>query len=95
MLYTFRYSPFSHDIQALLRYMKAGDCLLLIEDGVLAGLTESAPLKALLASSLSVCALQDDIEARGLVAHFSSEIPCVSYREFVKLTIEHQPQVAW
>lgn len=95
MLYTFRYSPFHYDIRAILRYMQPGDCLLLTEDGVLAGLTDSSPLEALLASSLSVCALQEDIEARGLSAHFSAEIPCISYTDFVKLTIEHQQHVAW
>lgn len=95
MLYTFRYSPFHSDIRTILRYMQPGDCLLLIEDGVLAGLTDSAPLESLLASSLSVCALQEDIEARGLATHFSARIPRISYTDFVKLTIEHQQHFAW
>jgi len=95
MLYTFRYSPFNSDIRVILRYMQPGDCLLLIEDGVLAGLTDTAPLEALLASSLSVCALQEDIEARGLAVHFSDRIPRISYTDFVKLTIEHQKHFAW
>ena len=95
MLYTFRYSPFHYDIAAILRYIKPGDCLLLIEDGVLAGLTDSAPLETLLTASLSVCALKEDIEARGLAARFSVSIPCVSYTDFVKLTVEHQQHFAW
>lgn len=68
---------------------------MLIEDGVLAGLTDTAPLEALLASSLSVCALQEDIEARGLAVRFSDKIPRISYTDFVKLTIEHQQHFAW
>lgn len=95
MLYTFRYSPFHYDINSVLRYMQPGDCLLLIEDGVLAGLTDSASLKALLASSLSVYALQEDIAARGLATHFSADIPSISYTGFVKLTVEHQQYFAW
>ncbi|WP_299998599.1 sulfurtransferase complex subunit TusB [uncultured Cedecea sp.] len=95
MLYTFRYSPFNSDISALLRYMQPGDCLLLTEDGVLAGLTDTASLEALLASPLSVYALQYDVEARGLSVRFSDKIPCISYTDFVKLTIEHQQQFAW
>lgn len=95
MLYTFRYSPFNSDIHAILRYMQLGDCLLLIEDGVLAGLTDSAPLEALLACSWSVCALQNDIDARGLGVRFSDKIPRIGYTDFVKLTIEHQQHFAW
>lgn len=95
MLYTFRYSPFNSDIRIILRYMQSGDCLLLVEDGVLAGLTDTASLEALLASSLSVCALQEDIEARGLAVHFSARIPRISYTDFVKLTVEHPAHFAW
>lgn len=95
MLYTFRYSPFHYDLTTILRYVQSGDCLLLIEDGVLAGLTGSAPLEALIASSLSVCALQEDVEARGLAARFSARIPCISYTDFVKLTVKHPTYFAW
>lgn len=95
MLYTFRYSPFNSDIRAILRYMQPGDCLLLIEDGVLAGLKDTVPFGVLLASSLSVYALQEDIEARGLSIRFSDKIPRISYTDFVKLTIKHQQHFAW
>ncbi|MBS0848303.1 sulfurtransferase complex subunit TusB [Citrobacter sp. JGM124] len=95
MLYTFRYSPFHYDITTILRYIQPEDCLLLIEDGVLAGLEDSVPLETLLASSVPVCALKEDIAARGLGARFSSRIPCVSYADFVKLAVEHQQHFAW
>lgn len=95
MLYTFRYSPFHYDIATILPYIQPGDCLLLTEDGVLAGLAGSVPLEILLASSVSVCALQDDIVARGLVDCFSSRIPCVSYTDFVRLATEHRQHFAW
>ena len=95
MLYTFRYSPFCSDLNALLRYMQPEDCLLLIEDGVLAGLKETVSLKALLSSSGSVFALQEDIEARGLTRQFATDISRISYADFVKLTIEHPQHIAW
>lgn len=95
MLYTFRYSPFCSDLNALLRYMQSGDCLLLTEDGVLAGLKETVSLEALLSSAGSVFALQEDIEARGLTTQFAAEIPRISYAGFVKLTIEHPQHIAW
>ena len=95
MLYTFRYSPFNSDIRSMVRYMQPGDCLLLIEDGVLAGLTDSAPLECLLTSPLPVYALQEDIDARGLSVRFSDKIQRISYTGFVKLTIEHQQHFAW
>lgn len=95
MLYTFRYSPYNADLKALLRYMRPEDCLLLTEDGVLAGLKETASLGALLSSAGAVFALQEDIEARGLTAQFAAEIPRISYAGFVKLTVEHPQHIAW
>lgn len=72
MLYTLSHSPNQCDLPALLLTAE-GDALLLLQDGVLAGLAGSAHLESLLAAPISLYALQDDLEARGLVGHFRTK----------------------
>jgi len=95
MLHTLRHSPFQSDISSLLPYLQAGDALLLIEDGVIAALANSAVLKILLQHPITVYALREDVDARGLSAHISDKISCVGYPEFVKLVVKHQQHFAW
>ena len=72
MLYTLSHSPNQCDLPALLRLTAEGDALLLLQDGVLAGLAGSAHLELLLAAPYPFT-LQDDLEARGLVGHFRTK----------------------
>lgn len=95
MLHTLRHSPFQCDLAEILRFMQPGDDLLLIEDGVIAALGNSRALELLLSAPISVSALQEDIEARGLIAQISSKIECVSYTDFVRLAVKHDQQFAW
>ncbi|WP_288400253.1 sulfurtransferase complex subunit TusB [uncultured Serratia sp.] len=95
MLYTLSHSPNQCDLPALLRLAAEGDALLLLQDGVLAGLAGSAHLELLLAAPISLYALQDDLEARGLNGHFSHKITVVGYNHFVELTEQHRSQMAW
>lgn len=95
MLYTLSRSPTQCDLPALLRLTASGDDLLLLQDGVLAGLAGSAHLELLLSAPISLYALQNDLEARGLVGHFSYNITVVGYNHFVELTEKHRSQMAW
>lgn len=95
MLYTLSHSPTRCDLPALLRLTAKGDALLLLQDGVLAGLAGSASLELLLNAPISLYALQDDLDARGLLGHFSHKIATIGYTDFVKLTEEHHSQMAW
>ena len=95
MLFTLSRSPTQCDLPALLRLAAPGDDLLLLQDGVLAGLTGSAHLELLLNAPISLYALQNDLEARGLVGHFSHSITVVGYNHFVELTEKHRSQMAW
>ncbi|CAI1180888.1 tRNA 2-thiouridine synthesizing protein B [Serratia proteamaculans] len=95
MLYTLSRSPSQCDLPALLRLAAAGDDLLLLQDGVLAGLAGSAHLELLLNAPISLYALQDDLEARGLVGHFSHNITVIGYNHFVELTEKHRSQMSW
>ncbi len=95
MLYTLSRSPWQTDLEALLRLVRASDDILLMQDGVVAALNHSRFLTALLASPARVCALENDIEARGLGAQTSSNVETISYTDFVKLTVKHASQMAW
>ncbi len=95
MLFTLGHSPFHCDLNALLRTVSPGDDLLLIQDGVIAALEGSAALELLLAAPITLSALQDDIDARGLVAQISTRVKRVSYTDFVRLTVKQRGQVAW
>lgn len=95
MLYTLSHSPWQVDIHALLRLVRPGDDLLLMQDGVVAAVKDNGHLATLLASPARVVALQNDVEARGLTAQISSSIDTISYTEFVKLTVKHASQMAW
>ncbi|SNC58373.1 sulfurtransferase complex subunit TusB [Sodalis endosymbiont of Henestaris halophilus] len=95
MLYTLSHSPYSRDLAALLRTVRPGDVLLLLSDGVIAGLRGSPSAHDLSVSSLILQALENDIAARGLFAFFSPNIAIVSYTDFVKLTEKQIQQIAW
>ncbi|HEY1845741.1 MAG TPA: sulfurtransferase complex subunit TusB [Buttiauxella sp.] len=95
MLHILNQSPFSADLDTLLRCVKAGDELLLTQDGVIAALEGGRHLELLLAAPISISALREDLEARGLVAQISTKIDAVSYNDFVRLTVKHERQITW
>ncbi|MCT4703508.1 sulfurtransferase complex subunit TusB [Enterobacteriaceae bacterium H20N1] len=95
MLHILRQSPFNADLDTLLRCMNAGDDLLLLQDGVIAAIKGGRYLELLLEAPISISALQEDLEARGLAAQISSKIDTVSYNDFVRLTIKHERQMTW
>lgn len=95
MLHTLINSPFKCDFSALLRMLKEGDDLLLLQDGVLAALEGSKALESLRQAPVSVFALNEDIQARGLSAQISSTAATISYNDFVALTVKHPQQMAW
>lgn len=95
MLYTLSRSPFACDLASLLLTVRSGDDLLLLQDGVIAGVKGTAALVKLLASPLGLYALEADLAARGLLAHFSDKITVIGYNDFVSLTVKQPQQMAW
>ena len=95
MLHTLINSPFKCDFSALLRMLKEGDDLLLLQDGVLAALQGSKALEALLEAPVGLFVLKEDIQARGLSAQISPTIATIGYNGFVALTVKHPQQVTW
>lgn len=66
---------------------KVEDIVLLIEDGVYAGV--SANVKR------ELHAIDVDIRARGIATRMNEHVRVVSYADFVQLAEEHTPAVTW
>ena len=95
MLHTLSTSPWHADIAAMLRLIKEGDELLLLSDGVIAAVAQGRFLENLPSAPISLYALQDDIEARGLAGQIADSVVRVDYTDFVSLTVKHEGQLAW
>lgn len=95
MLHTLSHSPWQCDIDALLSMLREGDDLLLIQDGVIAALDGSRFVEILSNAPISLSALKDDLDARGLTGQISSKIDVVGYTDFVNLTVKHASQMNW
>ena len=95
MLHILQHSPFQTDLESMLRCVKIGDELLLTQDAVIVALSGTKALDLLLAAPISIYALQEDIEARGLTAQISTDVGRVSYTDFVRLTVKHEQQITW
>lgn len=95
MLHTLRHSPWQCDIEGMLRMLGEGDDVLLIQDGVLAAIEGSRFVEILNNAPITVFALKDDIDARGLAGQISAKIDAVSYTDFVNLTVKHITQMSW
>ncbi|VFS39154.1 sulfur transfer complex subunit TusB [Enterobacter cancerogenus] len=81
MLHTLSHSPWQCDIDALLSMLREGDDLLLIQDGVIAALDGSRFVEILSNAPISLSALKDDLDARGLAGQISAKIDVVGYTD--------------
>ncbi|SCC69464.1 sulfurtransferase complex subunit TusB [Kosakonia oryziphila] len=95
MLHTLSHSPWQCDMTALLRILSPGDDVLLLSDGVTAALEGSRYIALLLNASITIHALNDDVQARGLNGQISSSVVRVGYTDFVSLTVKHAVQMHW
>ncbi|QJT82954.1 sulfurtransferase complex subunit TusB [Kosakonia sp. MUSA4] len=95
MLHTLSHSPWQCDMASLLRMLRSGDDVLLLSDGVTAALEDSHYIALLLNAPITIHALNDDVQARGLGGQISSSVVRVSYTDFVSLTVKHAVQMHW
>lgn len=63
--------------------------------GVLAALEGSRFVEILANAPITVSALKEDLDARGLSGQISAKIDVVGYTEFVNLTVTHASQMNW
>ncbi|QJC32982.1 sulfurtransferase complex subunit TusB [Enterobacteriaceae endosymbiont of Donacia semicuprea] len=99
MLYTLFSSPSSCNFSLLLKILNKHDDLLLIQDGVLAGLKDSKSMGKIIKIKkkikLLIFAINDDILARGLNLNISKQIIRINYTKFVDLIIKNKQQIIW
>ena len=74
-----------------------GSVVLLLEDGVYGALSGSSfsPMIAEALDRLRVCAIADDVAARGLNSRLVEGVELVDYTGFVQLTTECDAVVSW
>lgn len=95
MLHTLSSSPWHTDLRAMLRLVKDGDDLLLLSDGVIAAIAGGPFLEILHSAPITIHALQDDIDARGLAGQMADSVIRVSYTDFVRMSVKHPGQLSW
>ena len=99
MLHTVNKSPFEKTaFESCLNHARAGDAVLLIEDGVYAAVKGTTVAKRVeaLNGDLSLYALRPDLAARGIEDSSLIEgISVVDYGGFVDLVAEHNVAQAW
>lgn len=99
-LHTVNKSPFvQRTLNSCMDICRAGDALLLIEDGVYAALPSAPTAKALRAladeGEVGLFVLEPDLKARGLSDRISDWVSVVDYSGFVRLSTEHKTVQSW
>lgn len=72
----------------------SGDALLLIEDAVYAALPAESVV-AQIPAGVQLCALAEDLAARGISARIRPGFSRASYNDFVALSLAHDRVVSW
>ncbi len=98
-LHTVNKSPFTNQsLLSCIAHAKAGDAVLMIEDGVYGAPAGTAVADALAARAgeVSIYVLGPDLAARGLDAgRILDGVNAVDYAGFVDLAAKHDRAVAW
>lgn len=93
MLHTVNKSPLQNmTLESCLRFAKAGDVILLFEDGVYgaaSGTVKSGLVEKALAKKIKVCALGADLKARALRDTIAG-VEIADYATFVDLVVENK-----
>jgi tRNA 2-thiouridine synthesizing protein B len=93
MLHTVNKSPFQNStLESSLRFISAGDILLLIEDGVygaMAGSAKSAVVEGAIKAGTEVYALSADLKARA-ITNLVDGVQITNYDGFVDFVEKHK-----
>ncbi|WP_295451468.1 sulfurtransferase complex subunit TusB [uncultured Thiodictyon sp.] len=99
ILHTVNKSPFERNsLASCLKFATPGAAVLLIEDGVYAGLrgTTAVPLITDALERVKIYVLGPDLKARGFAAErLIPGIGVVDYAQFVALAVQHAKVQAW
>lgn len=98
-LHTVNRSPFQdHALASCLRHVKAGDSVLLIEDGVYGAMTgtSQSDMVTELSANVSLFALDTDVASRGIdLARMIEGVTLVDYAGFVDLAAKTERTQNW
>jgi tRNA 2-thiouridine synthesizing protein B len=96
MLHSITQSPTSDGRwSTIVQMILPSDVVLLLQNGVIAGLNGSAAAAQLLDLGAPIYVLIPDLMARGLMPHLAVGITPIDYHGFVALTVQHQSHCAW
>lgn len=98
MLHTINKSPFEkNSLDTCLRFVKDGNAILFIEDGVYGALkgTKISPKVEAAMKNATVYALGPDLEARGVSDRVLEGVKVVDYGGFVDLVTESDRVQSW
>lgn len=83
------------ELNSCLRLAAATDDILLIENGVLAAIANTASAELISHASRQFFVLKPDSEARGLTSKILSTVTLIDYEGFVDLTLRHKTIQSW
>jgi len=98
ILHTINKSPYENiSLESCLAHCKPGSSVLLIEDGVYAGLKNAKFSDAVTNAmkDINIYVLEPDLNARGVQEMLLDGIKTVDYAGFVDLSVEHDKVQAW
>ena len=89
-------SPFnSNALEQCLKLIDDSDALLLIENGVYAGIATSPQARTLERAGFPVYILAADANARGIGESLMNTAQMIDHEQWVKLTIEYPRSLSW
>jgi len=95
VLHTLNATAMSPAYRDCLQLLRPGDAVLLLGDGVYAGLAGSAAARDLVSSGAQLYALEPDARAAGVQERLVDAIALTDYRGFVALSERFSQQQAW
>jgi len=96
MLHLIMSSPAKLDMDYLEVFVGQKDDILLLQDAVYGGVTDSHYFSKLVEKKQSgFYVLQEDAQARGITTLLGPKFQLIGYQEFVELTVKHSKQITW
>lgn len=95
MLHIVSHSSSQFDVQALLRSVNEADAVLFVQDGVSIAIKNNPVFQQLLETQANIYALQEDLQARGMLHLVCQDVTIVDYYKYVDLTVKYTPQLLW
>ena len=94
-LHTISLPPNSEILESCARLISDEDSLLLLGDGVYAGVIGSKYLNLLDTINCKIYALKEDCDLAGLENKISKGVVIIDYNGFVSLSADHEKHIPW